>query len=163
MIDTALNVKRLAALAAVGALLVPSVASAQGPATIRGFAYECRDHSPMPSALITLHPLDGDADVRVVADARGRFTRVGLTPGRYIVSVQGRGMLYQGQYIGRTNAASRLLRLEADDVLDMSIGGDHLIAISRHGRPPDPDQPHPLCDAAVVPPAPSTTDRYIIR
>jgi hypothetical protein len=53
--------------------------------------------------------------------------------------------------------------LEADDVLDMSIGGSDLITISRHGSPPDPNQPHPLCDTALVPPAPPTTDRYIIR
>jgi hypothetical protein len=153
----------LAAIAAAGALLVPSVAFAQGPATIRGVAYACQDHAAMPSARITLHPLSGDADVHLVADEHGRFTRVGLTPGRYIVSVQGRGMLYRGQYIGRTRIASRLVRLEADDVLDMSIGGETLVTISSHGDAPDPNKPRPLCDAALVPPAPATTDRYIIR
>ncbi len=153
----------LATLAVAGALLVPSVAFAQGPATIRGVAYSCADHGPMPSALITLHPLDGGADLQLETDAHGRFARVGLTPGRYIVSVEGRGTPYQGRYVFRTNAASRLARLEADDVLDMSIGGSDVITISRHGRPPDPNQPHPLCDAALIPPAPSTTDRYIIR
>jgi hypothetical protein len=156
--------KSLATLAVVGTLLVPSVAFAQGgPATIRGVAYYCADHGPMPSALITLHPLDGGADMQQETDAHGRFTRVGLTPGRYIVSVEGRGTPYQGRYVFRANAVSRLARLEADDVLDMSIGGTSLITISRHGHPPDPNQPHPLCDTALVPPAPATTDRYIIR
>jgi hypothetical protein len=155
--------KSLATLAVAGTLLVPSVALAQGAATIRGVAYSCADHRPMPSALITLHPLDGGADMQQETDAHGRFTRVGLTPGRYIVSVEGRGTTYQGWYVVRTNAASRLTRLEADDVLDMSIGGSNLTTISRHGRPPDPNQPHPLCDAPLVPPAPATTDRYIIH
>jgi hypothetical protein len=117
----------------------------------------------MPSARITLHPLDGGADIHVVADARGRFSRVGLAPGRYIVGVQGRGMPYQGRFIGRTRIASRLARLEPDDVLDMSIGGESLVMISNHGDAPDPNRPRPLCDAAIVPPAPATTDRYIIH
>jgi len=155
--------KSFAMLAVTGALMVPSIAFAQGPATIRGLAYECHGRAPMPSARVTLHPLDGGADIHVVADEHGRFTRVGLTPGRYIVGVQGRRTLYYGRYIGQTRIASRLARLEADDVLDMTIGGESLYMISNHGDSPDPNQPRPLCDAAVVPPAPATTDRYIIH
>ena len=153
----------LVTLAAAGALLVPSVTFAQGAATIRGVAYSCTDRSPMPSARVTLHPLDGAADVHLAADANGRFTRVGLTPGQYIVSVQGRGTLYQGRYIGRTRIASRLARVDADDVLDMAIGGETLYLISSHADSPDPNKPRPLCDPAFVPPAPATTDRSIIR
>jgi hypothetical protein len=149
----------ITALAVVGTLVAPSLAAAEGPATIRGFVYACSNHAPMPGARVTLHRLDDDTYVHVTADQRGRFARVGLAPGRYLISVQGA----PGRFDGRTRVASRLARVDTDDVLDMSIGGDPLVMISNHGRPPDPYNPQPLCDDALVPPAPPTSDRYVIH
>jgi hypothetical protein len=147
------------AAAILALIAVPSLVAAEGPATIRGFVYACSDHAPMPAARVTLHRLDDDTYVHVTADQRGRFARVGLTPGHYLISVQGAG----GPYGGRTRTASRLARVDTDDVLDMSIGGSPLIMISSHGTPPDAYHPQPLCDDPLVPPAPPTSDRYVIR
>lgn len=150
--------KRIAALAALAALTVPSLASAQGPATVRGFAYACANHLPMAAARVTLHRLADDTFVRLITDAQGRFTRVGLEPGVYLISVQG-----GPAYALHTRVTSRLARLEADDVLDMSIGGDPRYLDGAHGPPGDQYHPQPLCDAALVPLAPPTTDRYIVH
>jgi hypothetical protein len=149
----------IAALAVLGALVAPSFAAAEGPATIRGFVYACSNHVPMPGARVTLHRLDDDTYVHVTADQRGRFARVGLTPGRYLISVQGAAV----RYGGRTRTASRLARVDTDDVLDMSIGGDEAQMISNHGAWSDPYHPQPLCDDPLVPPAPQTSDRYVIH
>jgi hypothetical protein len=62
------------------------------------------------------------------------------------------------------DSASRLVTLENDDVLDMSIGVSRLPVIAvDFSYAHDPNQPHPVCDPPVVPPAPSTSDRYIIH
>ncbi len=150
--------QRIAALATLAALIVPALASAQGPATIRGVAYICANHLPMTSARVTLHRLDDDTFVRLTTDSHGRFTRVGLEPGRYLVSVDG-----GPAYALHTRVTSRLARLETDDVLDMSIGGDPRFLDGAQGPPADQSHPQPLCDSASVPPAPTTADRYIIH
>jgi hypothetical protein len=143
------------AAAILALLAAPSLASAEGPATIRGLVYACSNHAPWPGARVTLHRLDDDTYLHVIADQRGRFARVGLTPGRYVISVQGAADR-------RTRVASRLARLDTDDVLDMSIGGDPGVLISSVW-PPDPYHPQPLCDDPLVPPAPQTSDRYVIH
>ncbi len=143
--------------AALAALILPSLAVAQGPATVRGIVYSCSDGTPIPSARVTLYRLDDGSDVRVTADAQGRFARVGLTPGRYLV-------IARANAGGSSDPASRFARLSDGDVLDMTIGTERLQRIGgAHSAPIDLSQPHPRCDAAVVPPAPPTTGRYIIQ
>ena len=87
-------------------------------------------------------------------------------PGRYLIAVN--GILPRP---GRRTVlpASRLARVETDDVLDVRLGTDIRTEISSHTKLPYAaplpagDDPHPQCDAAVAPPAAPTTDRYIIH
>jgi hypothetical protein len=159
---------RILGLAAFAAVIVPSLAAAQGPATVRGVVYSCRTGSPLESVPVTLRSLTDGAVIRLSSDARGRFVRVGVPPGRYLIGVAGVVPRAPGMRESVT-PASRLARLESDDVLDVVIGTDVLHEISRHNRIaysatlPVSDEPRPLCDAPAVPPAPSTTDRYIIH
>jgi hypothetical protein len=64
-----------------------------------------------------------------------------------------------------------MARVDTDDVLDLRLG-TQLITVT-----PQPDltsigraqatramwEPQPICDAPLVPPAPPTTDRYVIH
>jgi len=153
-------------LAAAGALLVPWPASAQGPATIRGLVYACYNRAPIASAPVILRSLDDGTVIRLISDANGRFARVGVPPGRYLIGTT--GILPRP---GRRTVipASRLARLESDDVLDVALGSDIVFEISSHtlvpyAAPlPAGNDPHPHCDPAVVPPASPTSDRYIIH
>jgi hypothetical protein len=160
--------RRFLALAALAALAVPSLAAAQGPATVRGIVYSCHSGSPLESVPVILRSLTDGTVIRLNSDAHGRFVRVGVAPGRYLISAV--GVVPRGPGVrASVTPASRLARLESDDVLDVRIGTDELTEISRHSsvphfaRLPDGDEPHPVCDAPVVPPAPATTDRYIIH
>lgn len=149
--------KTLAPLAAaLAAVIVPSLAVAQGPATVRGVVYACSDGAPIPAARVTLYRMDDGSEALLTADAQGRFVRVGLTPGRYLI-------IARANAGGSSDPASRFARLSDSDVLDMSIGTERLQRIGPHGKPIDLSRPQPACDAAVVPPAPPTTNRYIIQ
>jgi hypothetical protein len=158
--------RTLATLAAIGAMLAPSLVAAQGPATIRGRVYACHKGAPIGFAPVVLRSLDDGTVIQLVADEHGRFARVGVSPGRYLIGVT--GILPRP---GRRTVvpASRLARVESDDVLDVALGSDIMTEISSHTKlpyaaplPPGND-PHPDCDPALVPPAPSTADRYIIH
>ena len=156
----------IAALAVAGPLVVPPAAFAQGPATIRGLVYACYNRAPIGSAPVILRSLDDGKVIRLVSDAQGRFVHVGVPPGRYLIGVS--GILPRP---GRRTVApaSRLARVESDDVLDVALGSDIRTEISSHTKLPyaEPlppgDDPHPQCDPAVVPPAAPTSDRYIIH
>ncbi len=149
-----------------GALVVPSAASAQGPATIRGVVYACYNRAPIGFAPVILRALDDGTVIRLVSDAQGRFVRVGVPPGRYLIGVAG---ILPPPGRRTVSPASRLARVESDDVLDVALGTDIFTEISSHTKLPYAaplpagDDPHPHCDPAVVTPATPTTDRYIIH
>ena len=165
--------KSFAVFVAFVAAAVPALVSAQGPATVRGLVYSCGAGTPLAAVPVTLRSLDDGGVVRVKSDAHGRFARVGLQPGRYLISVGGvipataetTPMLPP---IIVVSSASRLARLESDDVLDVSIGTAVVPVHTSnrtivHGYSVASDAPRPMCDPALVPPAPSTSDRYIIH
>ena len=165
--------KSFAVFVALVAAALPALASAQGPATVRGLVYSCGGGTPLAAVPVTLRSLDDGGIVRVKSDARGRFAHVGLQPGRYLISVG--GVIPATAETSPTrppivvvSAASRLARLESDDVLDVSIGTS-LVAVRTSNRSivrgfsVSSDAPQPMCDPAIVPPAPSTSDRYIIH
>ena len=168
--------KSFAVFVALVAAALPALASAQGPATVRGLVYSCRGGSVLPSVPVTLRSLDDGVVARVRTDANGRFARVGLTPGRYLISVSGEvpGAASATSPIRRplvVSFASRLARLENDDVLDLAIGTEltkaprNITNATSKGviNPALVDVPLPMCDPAIVPTAPSTSDRYIIH
>ena len=138
----------------------PLASAAQGTATLRGLVYSCEDgRRPVAGARVSLRRLDGGTAIWLTSDAHGRFVRVGLSPGRYMVTAR----TDRREWLGIT-AASRMAMLESDDVLDMTLGIKVLPVIGMDfSFHPDPNQPHPICDPPLVPPAPSTTDRYIIH
>lgn len=139
----------IGALALVAATALP--AAAQGPATIRGIVYDCGSHRALAGVPVHLTELDTHARVALRSDANGRFVRVGLAPGRYLIEASG------------GTPASRLARVETDDVLDVLIGTTPGVRVNAaRDRAVDP-LPHPLCDPALVPMAPSTSDRTIMH
>jgi hypothetical protein len=139
-------------------------ASAEAPATIHGVVYECSTRHALASAYVTLRGVDNGDVFNMRTDAKGRFARVGLTPGRWLIEASSRPGA-----AGERDAASRLAMLETDDVLDMVIG-TRLLSTARAtpvrpaaDRPANANTPHPLCDSARVPQAPTTADRTIIH
>lgn len=145
-------------------------ASAQGAATLRGVVYVCGTSSPVGFAHVRLHGLDTGNSIDIATDATGRFSHVGLAPGRYLI-VASNDKPYR-----HYSVASRMALLESDDVVDMRIG----TGMARPGRraalgggrlAPGSDaaaalaysQATPICDEAKVPPAVPTSDRYIIH
>jgi Carboxypeptidase regulatory-like domain len=139
-------------------------ASAEGPATIHGVVYECATRHTLANAYVTLRGLDNGETFAMRTDSQGRFVRVGLTPGRWLIEASSRPGA-----AGERAAASRVATLETDDVLDMVIG-TRLLSAARATAVHDAadrsaiaNTPHPLCDSARVPQAPTTSDRTIIH
>lgn len=139
----------IAAVALAAATSLP--AAAQGPATIRGIVYDCGSHRALAGIPVRLIDLDTHARITMRSDANGRFVRVGLTPGRYLIEASG------------GTPASRGARLETDDVLDVLIGTTPGVRVNAASESAVDSTPHPLCDPALVPMAPSTSDRTIIH
>jgi Carboxypeptidase regulatory-like domain len=156
------------AVVLTSALLLGSVSSAdaQGAATIRGQVYSCATQRPVASVRVRLRGPDEASTTVLAVDRNGRFTRVGVTPGRYLISVipAGPAITTRHPYTGPEEIAplaSRLGRVETDDVLDVRIGVAE--TPSHAWVAPVSLTPQPVCDAAIVPPAPSTSNRYIIH
>ena len=164
--------RRIGTLAVAGTLLAPCAVAAQSPATIRGQVYDCMTGQPMARATVELRNLDDGMTLTQTAANDGRFARVGLQPGRYLISVTG-PPVKQDPIHAHINAttASRLARVDTDDVLDVRIGTyQPLKIVSVHRAreavallPLAPNEPHPACDPAFVPAAPPTSDRYVIH
>jgi Carboxypeptidase regulatory-like domain len=165
----------MAGALAVLALGVPSAALAQGPATIRGVVYSCATGAVVPSARVVLHGVDDGTTVALTTNGRGRFTKVGLAPGRYMISATPplSPPWNQPRPLGLFTS-SRMALLETDDVVDMRIGTrppamviNQLAAHAPIGTvtasAETANKPAPACDAPLVPLAPSTASRYIIR
>ena len=164
--------KPLVAAAIVGLAALPSFASAELPPTIRGVVYSCDTGAPIPGAYVWLDSLEDRSRSALVTDAHGSFARVGLTPGRYLVIVVGE---IRGSHTIYARGVSRLARVDTDDVLDVRIGTQTrplppprattagLQHLEHVVSPRYLHEPMPICDAAVVPPAPSTSDRYVIH
>ena len=160
-----------AALAAVGlTALSPTSATAEGAATLRGVVYGCGTSSPVGFAHVRLHELDGGTSYEIATDATGRFSRVGLAPGRWLI-VASNDRPYR-----HYSVASRVALLESDDIVDMRIGtgmarSGARAALGAGRLAPGSEtvaklaytQPVPICDEAKVPPATPTSDRYIIH
>jgi Carboxypeptidase regulatory-like domain len=154
--------RTIASLAVALAFGAAAPASAEGPSTIHGVVYECATRHALANAYVTLRGVDNGETFKMRTDARGRFARVGLTPGRWLIEASSRPAAAD------RDAASRLATLETDDVLDMVIG-TRLVSPAREtavraaDRPANANTPHPLCDSARVPQAPTTADRTIIH
>ncbi|HEV2737067.1 MAG TPA: carboxypeptidase-like regulatory domain-containing protein [Candidatus Elarobacter sp.] len=160
--------KPLATAAILSLAIMPSFASAEMPATIRGVVYSCDTGAPVAGVYVRLRAMDGGSVNALWTDARGTFAQVGMAPGRYIVFVGGS---VRGSTMMHARPASRMARVDTDDVLDLRLG-TQLIAV-----PPRPDltsisnahatraldEAEPICDAPLVPSAPTTTDRYVIH
>lgn len=154
---------------ALAAFLVRTLSSAQaqGPATIRGQVYSCATHRPVSAGVrVRLGGPDERTTTLLSVDRNGRFARVGVTPGRYLIAVipTESTLVTRHPFIPLDEIAplaSRLARIESDDVLDVPIG----IADAQRRAPLTglALTPQPVCDAALVPPAPSTADRYVIH
>jgi hypothetical protein len=140
-------------------------AAAQGPATIGGRVYACASGAPVGHAAVRLRGLDDGATIVLTSDAGGRFVRVGLAPGRYLIEASApppAQPILPGHWLAPT--ASRLARVETDDVLDLRIGTDAPERFYGVGPVRRPDAaPHPACDDPLVPVAVPMVDRYIIR
>ena len=162
----------IAALALAGLVLAPCLAAAQSPATFRGHVYDCRAGHAMARASVELRNLDDGTTFAVQAAKDGGFARVGLQPGRYLISATGPSLGQSGMYarLGSTTA-SRLARVDSDDVLDVRIETYRTlqvisylpVRVTNMSPAGDPNEPRPLCDPALVPPARSTSDRYIFH
>jgi hypothetical protein len=171
--------RRFAAVAFAAALLVPPPVAAQGPATVRGVVYDCTSGQPISGASVELRNLVDGSTIKLAAHDDGRFVRVGVEPGRYLISASGPVLRGQPGLTVPSPTASRLARLENDDVLDVRIGTYRTLyraAVERARRsadgydaayaslpPPGPNEARPICDSAFVPAAPSTSTRYIIH
>jgi len=164
--------RRIAALALAALVLAPCAAAAQSPATIRGQVYDCKTGRAMAHASVELRNLDDGTTVALQAGNDGGFARVGLQPGRYMILATGPSLGQTGTYarLGSTTA-SRLARVDTDDVLDVRIGTYQTLHVISYlpvrvtNTPParDPNEPRPVCDPALVPPAPPTSDRYVFH
>lgn len=139
-------------LAAAPALGV-TAASAEQPAAIRGVVYACETRQPMAHAHVVLRGVDDGSVLRLRSDANGRFSMVGVTPGRWNIQAGQSGDILQ--------ASTRQAMLESGDVLDMVIGV-HTSGATR-SMAANPQAAHTDCDPFRVPPAPSPSDRYIIH
>jgi hypothetical protein len=163
----------LAAVTIAAALLVPAPAAAQGPATIRGVVYDCSSGGPIDGAAVQLRNLDSGSTTHLLVRGDGRFVRVGLEPGRYLISATGPVVRGKPGLTLPSHTASRLARVENDDVLDMRIGTYRTLYYTSQRRarasenmpspPAPPNTAQPICDPPYVPPAPSTASRYIIH
>ncbi|HTJ25728.1 MAG TPA: hypothetical protein VMA36_06130 [Candidatus Limnocylindria bacterium] len=113
-----------------------------------------------------LRDIDDGTTTTFPVRADGRFGRVGITPGRYLVSVLPMGPAIAGGSGQRgpqeiAPIASRLARVESDDVLDVRLG---VSSVPSHPWLRGVSlAPEPVCDSDVVPPAPPTSDRFVIR
>ena len=160
--------KPLATAAILSLAIMPSFASAEMPATIRGVVYSCDTGAPVPGASVWLRGLDGGTVNTLWTDVRGAFAQVGMAPGRYIVFVGGS---VRGSTTLRTRPASRMARVDSDDVLDLRLGTQliavplrpDLTSIGNAHATRALDEAEPICDAPLVPLAPTTTDRYVIH
>lgn len=145
-------------------------AGAEGATTLRGVVYACGTSSPVGFAHVQLRALDGGRSIDIATDATGRFSRVGLTPGRYLI-VASNDRPYR-----HYSVASRIALLESGDVVDMRIGtgmarpgrraalgGGRLAPGSETATRLAYEQATPICDDANVPPATPTSDRYLIH
>jgi hypothetical protein len=138
--------------------LVPTVglsaaSAASQPATIHGVVYACETRQPLAHARVTLRGVDDGGTYRLVSDAAGRFTQVGVMPGRWNIQA-GRGA-------DTAFASTRQALLEDGDNLSMVIGVRTQGPMRRVSS--DANVVHTDCDAFRVPQAPTTADRYIIR
>jgi hypothetical protein len=147
------------------AVLGPHAVLAEGPATMHGLVYSCENRLPIASAHVTLRGIDDGTVRELTTDTAGRFVRIGLTPGRYLIvaSAGGRGL--------HPAVSSRMAMLDNDDNLTMRIGtytagssysGYQSTSIRQEARDPY-TQATPACDAPLVPLAHSTANRYVIR
>lgn len=161
----------VSAAAVLALALLPSFASAEMPATIRGVVYSCDTGAPIANASVGITRVGERMPIPLLTNAQGAFARVGIPPGQYVVSVAGR---IRGSRTIAVRGASRLARVDTDDVMDMRIGTQTIVvppepppaALMNLSNPHLPTfvlEPVPICDAAVVPPAPSTSDRYVIH
>jgi hypothetical protein len=158
-----------AALVAVTTLAAAVPAAAQGPATIAGQVYACESGRPLPNASVRLRGLDDGQVIKLTSGRDGRFVRVGLMPGRYLIEAAAPLPAQpprRGHWIAPT--ASRLARVETDDKLSLRIGTDAPVRALVPGptRRPEsngPTGPQPACDDPLVPMATPTSDRYIIH
>ncbi|MDB5073340.1 MAG: Carboxypeptidase regulatory-like domain [Candidatus Eremiobacteraeota bacterium] len=169
----------IVAVASAGALLASPPVAAQGPAAIRGVVYDCVSGAPIAGASVELRNLVDGSTIKLAAHEDGRFVRVGIEPGRYLISATGPVLRGQPGLTLPSPTASRLARLENGDVLDVRIGTYRTLyraAVERSQRsadtydaayaslpPPGPNEARPICDSAFVPAAPSTSTRYIIH
>jgi Carboxypeptidase regulatory-like domain len=165
--------RRLAALVALGLFALPLSAAAQGPATIRGRVYDCDTGSTLTGVPVVLRNVDDGSVVRLRSGQDGRFARVGLQPGRYLIAALPEYRAprpFATRDPRMATFASRLARVETDDVLDLILGtrmrptvGPNVVQPPPAGELLADDQPQPLCDPALVPRALPTTDRYIMH
>ena len=153
--------KRLLPFALVLAAAAAAAASAESPASVHGVVYACATRTAIAGAYVALRGLDDGSVIHLRSDARGRFQRVGLTPGRWLIQA--------GQSTDDARFAStREAVLESDDSLSMVIGvrtTPRMIShvVSPSAATPAPGVNHTDCDPYRVPAAPSTSDRYIIH
>lgn len=136
----------------------PQSSAAQGPATIRGTVYFCGETGTVAHAVVVLRNLTTGEQIRLVTDEHGRFARVGLLPGPYLMTAGRAEAVYD------RDKASRLARLEPDDVADVRIGIRTLLTIGgTFARNPFPDEPQPVCDPPLVPTATAPFGRYVVH
>jgi hypothetical protein len=164
--------RRLLALVLTGVALTAAPANAQGAATLRGVVYDCYGGGPIGGSWVGLRNLVDGSTTTLTAGEDGRFLRVGIDPGLYLISAHGPVPSRQRGRALPSQTVSRLARIESDDVLDVRIGTSRTLygAVAtpsqRETSPASASQanaPAPLCDPALVPRAPSTSSRYIIR
>ncbi len=157
-------------IALTAALLAAALpAAAQGPATISGQVYACGTGRPLAGAAVRLRGLDDGGTIALTSGRDGRFSRVGLTPGRYLIEATAPLPARppgSGHWFAPT--ASRLARVENDDFLTVRIGAAapsrfHGVGPARRPGADESTQPRPACDEPLVPPAVPTSDRTIIH
>ncbi len=162
--------RQIVALVFAGFLLAPRPAPAQVPATIRGQVYDCNQGDAIAGAAVELRGLDDGSTIVLRAARDGRFARVGLLPGRYLISATDPGPKQDPLVHLRdvTTTASRMARVEMGDVLDVRIGTYRTLRlimpprVSSTNLPLAPNEPHPACDPAFVPASP-TINRYVVH